>query len=152
MVYKWKTVNYSVPANVVGEYFEELEANNGPLTNQIVLDGARAESSPIHPLFEWDDQIAAEQYRLNQATKLICNLTVEIETEDKPIEVRAYMNVSEQKTGEFINTTQAFKSADSREIILKRAYQELEAFKQKYKNLTELAKVFEAIDELKTPA
>jgi bifunctional DNA-binding transcriptional regulator/antitoxin component of YhaV-PrlF toxin-antitoxin module len=79
-------------------------------------------------------------------------LTVEIETEDKPIEVRAYMNVSEQKSGEFINTTQAFKSADSREIVLKRAYQELEAFKQKYKNLKELAKVFEAIDELKTPA
>lgn len=148
MVYKWKTVNYSVPANVVGEYFEELEASKGALTNQIVLDGAREESSPIHPLFEWDDQVAAEQYRLNQATKLICNLTVEIETEEKPIEVRAYMNVSEQKAGEFINATQAFKNVETREIVLKRAYQELAAFKQKYKNLKELAKVFEAIDGL----
>lgn len=148
MVYKWKSYKYSVPAEVVGKHFETLEKKEGALTSQIVLDSARAEKSPIHGLFEWDDEKAAEQYRLKQAAQLICNLTVEIETEDKPIECRAYMDVSEAKVGSFLNVTTAFQSEDTRDIVLRRALNELIAFKAKYKSLMELKEVIEVIDTL----
>ena len=148
MVYKWKTYGYSVPAKVVGKHFEKLEKKQGELTSQNVLDSARPEKSPIHSLFEWDDSKAAEQFRLKQASQLICNLSVEIETEDKPVEVRAYMDVSEAKVGSYLNVKSAFENKDTREIVLRRALNELIAFKAKYKNLMELQKVFDAIESL----
>jgi hypothetical protein len=146
LVYKWKNYKYSVPAEVVGKHFQKLEKKEGALTSQNVLESARSEKSPIHSLFEWDDTKAAEQYRLKQAAQLICNLTVEIETEDKPIECRAYMDVSEAKVGSFINVQSAFQSEESRDVVLKRALNELSAFKTKYKNLLELQDVFDVID------
>lgn len=146
MVYKWKNYKYSVPAEVVGKHFQKLEKKEGALTSQNVLESARSEKSPIHSLFEWDDTKAAEQYRLKQAAQLICNLTVEIETDDKPIECRAYMDVSEAKVGSFINVQSAFQSEESREVVLRRALNELSAFKTKYKNLLELQDVFDVID------
>jgi len=148
LVYKYKNYKYSIPAEVVGKHFEKLEKEEGSLTSKIVLDSARAEESPIHSLFEWDDSVAAEQYRLRQATQLICNLTVEVETEERPIECRAYMDVSEAKTGSFVNVKSAFQVEETRDIVLKRALNELIAFKTKYKNLLELQTVFEAIDTL----
>ena len=146
MVYKWKNYKYSVPAEIVGKHFQKLEKKEGALTSQNVLESARSEKSPIHSLFEWDDTKAAEQYRLKQAAQLICNLTVEIETDDKPIECRAYMDVSEAKVGSFINVQSAFQSEESREVVLRRALNELSAFKTKYKNLLELQDVFDVID------
>lgn len=145
MVYKWKNYKYSVPAEVVGKHFKKLEQKEGALTSQNVLESARSEKSPIHSLFEWDDTKAAEQYRLKQAAQIICNLTVEIETDDKPIECRAYMDVSEAKVGSFINVQSAFQSEESREVVLRRALNELSAFKTKYKNLLELQDVFDVI-------
>lgn len=146
MVYKWKNYKYSVPAEVVGKHFQKLEKKEGALTSQNVLESARSEKSPIHSLFEWDDTKAAEQYRLKQAAQLICNLTVEIETDDRPIECRAYMDVSEAKVGSFINVQSAFQSEESRDVVLRRALNELSAFKTKYKNLLELQDVFNVID------
>lgn len=148
MVYKYKNIKYSVPAEVVGKHFEKLEETEGCLTSKNVLESARPEDSPIHNIFEWDDSVAAEQYRLVQATKLICNLTVEVETEDKPIECRAFMDVSEAKAGSFVNVQSAFQVEETRDIVLRRALNELIAFKTKYKNLMELKEVIEVIDTL----
>lgn len=148
MVYSWKNFNYSVDANVVGKEFEKIEKKYGALTNENVLKSAESEKSPIHNIFEWDDALAAHNYRLQQATKLICNLTCEVEKDEEIREVRAYFDVSEGKKGTFINVDSAFKNVDTREIVLKRAYAELKAFENKYRELTELSELFNAIDDL----
>lgn len=150
MVYSWKTYNYSVSADVVGKEFEKIEKQYGKLTNDLVLQNAEDEDSPIHELFEWDDAVAGHKYRLTQATQLIINLAFEPDEQTKPKPVRAYYNVSEpdKKKGSFVNMKSAFSNPDSRDIILKRALRELESFKEKYQSITELAGVFSKIDEL----
>jgi hypothetical protein len=59
-----------VPPDVLAH---ELAALNrrGQLSASGVLDAARDEESPLHPAFEWDDDEAAEQFRLIQARALI---------------------------------------------------------------------------------
>lgn len=149
MVYKWSTYGYSVSADIVGKHFEKLEKKYGEVNKVNVLESARPEKSPIHSLFEWDDTKAAENYRLEQARLLICNLDVEVEhDEEKPIVCRAFVNVSETKKGSFINIQSAFQNEDTKELVLKRALQELQAFENKYKNLTELSGIFTEIDSL----
>lgn len=148
MIYSWKEFGYRVNANTVGREFEKIEAEYGKVTNEYVVQSATPEDSPLHSIFEWDDAVAGHKYRLSQATKLICNLNKEVEGDLEPrkMTVRAYVDVSENSNGKFINTETAFRNADTKEIVLKRAKAELEMFKQKYKNLTELAGIIAEID------
>lgn len=149
MVYRWESYKYSVPAEVVGAEFEKIEKEHGKITSQFVLDSARDTDSPIHSMFEWDNAIAGEKYRLHQATTIILSLKVEKETEKKPKVLRAYYNVSEtEKKGSFINVDSAFSNPDTQEIILKRALREFQSFRNKYENLKEFAEVFEKFDEV----
>ncbi len=60
-----------------------------------VVAAAAAPSSPLHPLFDWDDTSAARQYRLVQAGLLIrrAKVTVLRGEDEEPVRVRAYVAV-----------------------------------------------------------
>ena len=149
MVYQWK-YNLSVKAYTAGKEMERIEKKHGKVTPELVLDASRSEKAPLHSLFEWNDTIAAEKYRLRQAQNIIHNLTITVEgTEKSPVSVTAFVNVSTDKKGEFINVQSAFSYEASRQVVLDRALRELTEFQRKYKSFSELAKVFEAIGELK---
>ena len=150
MVYDWKR-NMPIRAQAAGEYLETLEQAHGEITPKIVLDSARSEDCLLHPCFEWNDGVAAEKYRETQARFLIRNLVVKVEQADStPQAVRAYVNVAQDTgtTGSFIAVKTAMDDAEMRAQFLKNALRELQAFQEKYKNLSELAGVFSAINTL----
>lgn len=150
MVYDWKR-SMPVKAQVAGEYLEQLQQAHGEITPKIVLDSARSEDALLHPCFEWNDGVAAEKYREDQARFLIRNLVVKVEQNDSPPKtVRAYVNVAQDmdQAGTFIDVETAVNNAKMREQMLRNAFRELQAFQEKYKNLSELAGVFSAISVL----
>ena len=71
---------FKVPAQVVGETLEGL-AQTGELTSARFLEASRPENAPTHNMFEWDDSVAAERYRLQQATVAINSVEVQIVNE-----------------------------------------------------------------------
>ena len=154
MVYKWKGRAYGVNAEVVGKELEKLKKKNGEVTARAFVDAARSENSPLHKLLEWDDKKAAEKYRLQQATVIICHLAIESDDTDEPTIIRAYMNVADdadnptRRTGAFVDTQTAFKNKETRDLILRCAIRELKEIRQKYTMLKELAEIFEAIDKM----
>jgi hypothetical protein len=152
MVYDWKR-NLPVNAQAAGEYLEQLEKAHGEITSKLVLDASRSEDALLHPCFEWDDGVAAEKYRETQAGYLIRNLVVKVERDEAtpqaaPQSVRAYVNVSAGETGSFIAVATAMSVEETRARVLDNALRELQAFRQKYKDLSELADVFSAISAL----
>ncbi len=147
MVYDWKR-NMPVKAQDVGKHFEHLEQKHGKVTPKIVLESARSESSLLHPCFEWVDEIAAEKYREQQAGFIIRNLTVKVETDTVPEQttcVRAFVNIKTNTESEFLSITKVLQDDELRIQMLTSAKKELQAFKDKYSNLEELAGVFDAI-------
>lgn len=68
-----------------------LEDRTGRLTPRAVVDAARDENHPLHGEFEWDDTVAAEAYRLDQARQLIADVRVEVVTSTLPIGGVAYV-------------------------------------------------------------
>lgn len=57
---------------VVGPELERIyKEQGGQLTPNALVTSARAEDSPLHSYFEWDDSIAGEKYREWQARQLI---------------------------------------------------------------------------------
>lgn len=147
MVYQWRFA-MGVPAQTAGNEFERIERKHGHITPEIVLDESRAEDSALHSCFEWNDEVAAEKYRIQQATHLIVNLTVFSEHTEQKAPVRAFVNVSTERKGSFISVSSAMQATKTREVVLKNALRELESFKAKYKNLVEFSELFAAIEKI----
>lgn len=138
---EWKVKGlYKADAQKVAD-----EIGSGQITPQEVLEKARDVNSELHKCFEWDDSIAAEKYRLQQARSIIINLVYAPKKEEEQ-SVRCFSLTSKVST--YQPTQQFLVQEDEYQTLLKRALAELEAFKRKYHTLTELESVFEAIETL----
>ena len=49
----------------------KLRDKHGEVTPAIIVAAAKRPSHPLHEMFEWDDTVAAERWRLNQAHHLL---------------------------------------------------------------------------------
>lgn len=155
MVYQWSTNLYSkVRPEDAGKEFEQIEAENGCITPQAVVDRARPEGSVMHKLFEWNDSVAAEKYRNQQACNIIGALIIKrSETSESKYNKRAFVNIvaaphNLKSKPQYIRIDRAFNDPVSKAIVLDNAISELKRFKAKYSALKELSKVFDAIEEL----
>lgn len=149
-VYRWKYGARSpVSAQVAGEVCAELE-DAGNLTPQALVDASRPEDAPLHAAFEWDDAIAAERYRETQAGYIIRSIEVTSEEIKEP--TRAFVSITARRATPYASIEHVMARSDSRAILLDQARMELEAFKRKYQQLTELAGVFAAIDAMEVDA
>ena len=125
---------------------EEIFEIGDQIDPKQIVDKASDESTELHRCFEWDDEKAAEKYRLTQArTVLRCLVFVPNEDEagQKQQLSIAYRTVdsTSYETTRFI-----FKNEDSHAKLLKTALSELRRFEEKYSFLTELGPIFKAID------
>ena len=146
--YSWQNFNFPVPAEIVGKECEKIEKENGILTTGALVDSARDESSEIHGLFEWDDKIAGEQWRNNQARVILSCLRVTVQSEesDTPKKVRAFVNTNpERSKGVYMNIESAMNDFESRQGVLIRAKRELNAFLDKYQGIRELDDIVNTI-------
>lgn len=133
------------------------KSRNGLMPSE-VIKSAKSKSSPLHKYFIWDDTEAARRYRETQAAELIRRVKVEIQTsETKTITVRAFINVREpnedgcislSEQGRYLPIVSVLNDEGLKEQMLESAKRDLIAFKNKYAILSELSKVFDAIDEL----
>ena len=80
MIYGWRQGSrVNLDAQKVGEAIERLQkGQNDPLEPSTVVNAARDPASVMHPHFQWDDAIAAEAFREDQARDLVRSLTVDI--------------------------------------------------------------------------
>lgn len=179
--YMWRSgYNYGSKekAQIVGEVLERIENRDGEVTSKSFLKESRPENSPTHNMFEWDDNIAAEKYRLHQSSNIIRQLTFEIiyeqnETTELEIEVKkentenveipltltprsAFVNCSSSKIpgipssdlAKYVSVNKAMSNTDMREQVVANSFREMKMFINKYREITEFAKIFEAMDEV----
>lgn len=146
---EWKIKGiYKADANAVYNEITSIGENVKPSE---IVEYARDENTELHKLFTWDDTVAAERWRENEARCIIRNIVIvknkNDEDEDKkPIVVRAIVSTSERMQ-EYTTIQRVVKNPDAYERLLASAVAELKAFKRKYETLSgDLSEVFEAID------
>jgi hypothetical protein len=154
-------------AQAVGERLEAIRHSRQLLTPSVVLDDASNPGSPLHAFFEWDDTVAANRYRVDQAGHLIRSIQVTfVDVEQAPsrqIElagvqsdqkstanpVRAFVSIrSDDGDPSYVSTMQAMSDPAMRTQVLKQAHDELAAVGRKYRELSELSQVFQAIESV----
>ncbi len=145
MVFEFKQASrIKADAQAAGELCLSLQQSGG-LTPKRLLDENRDESAPLHNEFEWNDSIAAESYREQQASYIIRQLVVK--TDDAVGQpVRAFVSItSEERSYQSLEVV--LKTPSFREQMLRNAKSEMLAFIAKYNTLEELANVFKAMEQ-----
>jgi len=73
------------------EQLQSIYDQHGTLTPALVVTEARDDAHPLHSRFEWDDQVAGEKWRQEQAHDLICSVKVTYrDAKGQPQEVRSF--------------------------------------------------------------
>lgn len=150
VTYGWRPGSrVNLDAQKAGEALAKIEkSHNGLLEPDMVVTAARDEKSPLHAHFEWDDSIAAEAHRADQAREIIRAITIDISRSNvEPRPIRAFVNVEVGGQQGYASTMTAMSSADLRKQVIRKAWEELEAWRQRHAELTELGRIFTAIDE-----
>lgn len=139
-------------AEILGKEIEKLGSEFAPAD---LVAAAREKTSSIHDYFEWDDKIAGELYRVEQAGEYIRHVHIEFIGRGKIAgEMRAFQSVVVSDGDDSLRrvykpVTEIVKHKDLREQVVARAYRELVSWRERwvqYRNV--FGDVFEAIDEL----
>lgn len=145
MEYTWKSGSHiRVPAKIAGEMCDELAAN-GCLTAEMLVEVNRPEDAPLHGAFEWRNDVAAEEYRKQQARHIISCICIKRE-EAEPVKV--FYNI-ERQSPVYKSIDVILKSPDDTEALLRTALGELTAIQKKYAAIKRLAPVWDAIQSVK---
>lgn len=161
------------PQCVGNELERIIEQNDGALTPAMVVLEARSEFAPLHPHFEWNDGIAADKYRVEQARYLIRSVLVTYERNEKPQTVRAFASITPQADGGrrfgldvpatnedgeeeervtgrriYVRIQDALSDAELRKQVLAAATREIQGWRKRYAEYREFADLFTRIDTL----
>jgi hypothetical protein len=131
----------------IGEALATIAAaSNGHLTPKAVVSEARNNRSVLHKHFEWDDAIAAEAFRLDQARTLIRSIRVvdDERDEDPP----AYISIADKGGVSYRSLQDVLDSADLQAQALKQAERDLDGFQKRYRQFEDLCDVIKSAKEI----
>ena len=137
----------------VEDELEEIRSKfGGVLYPHEVVNYARNESAALHGMFEWDDTVASENYRVWQARKLI-KVFVRV-LPSNAIEYPVYVSLKQDRynyaedgdslRGGYRSTIDVMSTPSLRKTLLEEAFEEIEKLEKKYQAIKELADVFAA--------
>ena len=151
----------NVDAELAGRVISDIATrSNGTVTPRLLVEESRTSDAPLHSFFEWDDSVAGEKYRENQARYILRAVVKPMEVEGKMIPVRAFINLqavdSKPESDRLRRVTvepeppdpRAYHPIDDvlddkelRAQMVKQAIQELKAWEDRYRLLKEFAVV-----------
>lgn len=76
-------------AEVIGPHIETL-AEEGDASERRLVDVAQSSNSPLHRFFDWNDESAADRFRLHQAGTMLRSIRVKFIENDRPRTAPAY--------------------------------------------------------------
>jgi hypothetical protein len=131
-------------------HLQAIYDEQGALTPQIVVDTARDEDHELHGHFLWDDTVAGELYRCNQAAQLIRRVTVKrTAANGDDVVTRAWVSVTEiegrtvsnDSPGHYLPVEIVISSSDLRpkyEQAMEREWKQLYAKYKEYQEFLDM--------------
>lgn len=133
---------------IVAELTRLAARRGGELHPADVVRAARPETSVLHSHFDWDDSTAAEKYRLWQARRLIRVVVDYTKLADgTTASHRVFVSLTPDRENDsgYRVTVDVMNDPAQRAQLLADARADMRRFTAKYRQLTELAAVFDAM-------
>lgn len=139
-------------ARLVAETLQGLEQAYGTLTPGIVVEAARDPDSVLHPFFQWDNERAAEAFRLSQARMLIRELRVVYVGNDgtKTQPARVYLNLdrADDEANAYVPVARILSDRDLYERARAQFIRETHAFEARFREFESLAALVRGVREM----
>uniref|UniRef100_A0A6M3XSX5 Uncharacterized protein n=1 Tax=viral metagenome TaxID=1070528 RepID=A0A6M3XSX5_9ZZZZ len=123
---------------------------DGILRAEDVVEYARDSSTVLHSQFEWDDNKAAQEYRIWQARHII-SVTVTVLPRVNG-SIRAYVSLTPDRHtegGGYRQVARVLRNKSQRDQMLDDALADFKRFEEKYKVLKALIPLFETARKIK---
>lgn len=123
---------------------QEIESIGDDVKPQQIVDYAKNPDTELHKCFTWDNDVAAEKWRLYEARQVVCSLViVETNSDDEDIQIRAFHKTNNDEGYKSFRII--LKNKDEYEKLLERCLSDLRALKNKYQNLSEYQEIWDLI-------
>lgn len=156
-VYEWGRRSYVVPAPVVAETVEGIASREGCCPPGRLVAEAENVASPLHRLFTWDDDAAADHWRTHEARQIIGAITVRVIVGDTESRGPAFASVGH--TSVTMDRGEGYRSISVimrdpawKKEALAEALARLDACRVRYEALEELAPVWAAMETIRPRA
>lgn len=136
-------VDYKIKGIFKGDPQKCYEELPDVVTPENIVEVARDPSTELHKNFDWDNDSAAEKWRLHQARQFIQLLVIKTEKKEA-VKPRVFQITSKKNV--YNKVTFFVQHKDEYSKLLERARFELIGIKNRYKEISELEEVFLAID------
>ena len=126
-------------ANIIGQQILDFrnKHSRGITADDLVKYGTPV-NSPSHHLYEWDDKKCGVEFRLIQARFYLRSIEVITLDIHKVVHTRRFM--LHLKEHNYVTIDDVLLDPEKRELALKDALSELQAFTNKYEEFTEIIK------------
>jgi hypothetical protein len=117
----------------------------------MLVKESKKKTSVLHSTFNWNDAQCGELWRTHQARLLIATVyIIEGQDDGEDILVPAFPSIAgtENRLRSYEPIEVAMASDEMREELLNDVRQRLKMLRNKYKNLTELAAIWDVIDKV----
>jgi hypothetical protein len=143
----WRSEVASLYKGIDAQMVADEIANIGEaVTAEQIVDKAKDKNTELHKCFTWDDESAAEKYRIIEARQIVRHLVREelpdVKNDTPPL--RIFYKTNNGEGYKHIERT-IIKREDEYQALLARAMMELRAFKAKYSMLEELREILDLI-------
>jgi hypothetical protein len=158
--YLWRSGSRHTKADAeqTGRYITAFERKlQRKLQAEDLLDQAENDNNcPVRDEFEWDDQTAAHQHRLETARSILRSLKRVYIVKDgkgKPVEereIRVWVHVrpTEEDDGGYVRSDAVLKDRDVMLRVLQEALRELRSFQRKWAELHFFSEILQPIDAI----
>lgn len=154
MSYAWKSGhNIKADANLCAVEMERLLAHYGYISAQALVEAGKDEESPLHSIFEWDDEKAAQAHRITEASHAMRSLVIVSDDASEPQPV--FVSVLASAMGDpearafdhvYVSIGDARSSPNIAQSIREEALRGLRSWQRRYRMVQGLGQVHEAIE------
>jgi len=134
--YSWRAGSWSMrlDPNIAGQEIERIYAKYGAITPDTLVKEAKNKKSPLHEYFEWDDSVAAVEWRKQQGRILLGSIQIKKVGDKEP----KVMNVSiklDDGSRAYQKADIAVKSVSQWEFVVQEALSYLEGAQKRLDDL-----------------
>jgi hypothetical protein len=122
----------------IGAALEKIKAETKDRFNsKAIVAAARSPSHVLHKHFEWDNAVAGERYRQEQARELVRVIDI-VNDGDDGRKVPAFISVTEKSGTSYKTAAEVFDSVDLQVIVLRQAERDMLAYEKRLQQFADI--------------
>jgi hypothetical protein len=145
-------MEYKITEKYTKEIIDEIlkvKKEKGLLA-ETLLEHAKDKNSKLHNLFEWDNNLAAKKWRLQQARIIVNEIKVIVENKEYYAFENISLQVGEDVKREYYSRDEILTTPLLKESMVRKAYNTLLYWKEQYHNYVLFEPVIKAIESIES--